>query len=624
MKSKIYNYNDLMLIKKLIDKDEIKVISFDIFDTLLMRPCIYPTDVLHLINCPSSVLKTRLCAESDLKNSFININEIWEYVQFQCHLSNKQMELFLNEELKIERKLLSARPIIKQLFDYAVQRKKKVIAVSDMYFSAEFLKKILHEKGYSSIEQVYVSCEEYARKDNGKLFDKVINSERIEAYNILHIGDNQLSDYKIPLKKGIKAFWLPDNLSLFKRNLIGRMREEQFDQIIPDDMAFRFLLGFAINRSFEERSSHPKSGIITFRQFVNFVIAPYAVYTALFICNNKKIQSGNYSKILFAARDGFLPMHVYERVRGVMNIPSEYLFASRRAYGCLSNYDFIQYFDESIFTSDYKLRDFLKLILPDKSTYQFIEAQCKPAQLNLNINDHRQLCRNLLIKNKAKISSYYNQRRNITEQYYASIFHGSKERVLIFDCGYSGSISASLMEGGVAHKIDKVYLWETSKNRKRDMDNQTITYVVAGGYKTAWLDVVVESFFSSYEGSCIGFSIKGNKIEPIFEPFNKENRMILKETHDEVYLFMDQFMELFGDYQKYFGKNQIQYVAELANILFSGRRNNQKIFDKVIFEDSYLHGERKKTLYDVLRGLDSGNKVVVRLKKGIKRVFINK
>ena len=37
-------------IKSIIASENIKVISFDIFDTLLMRPVINPTDIFYLIN----------------------------------------------------------------------------------------------------------------------------------------------------------------------------------------------------------------------------------------------------------------------------------------------------------------------------------------------------------------------------------------------------------------------------------------------------------------------------------------------------------------------------------------------------------------------------------------------
>ena len=37
-------------IKNIISSDEIKIISFDIFDTLLVRPSVKPKDIFYLLN----------------------------------------------------------------------------------------------------------------------------------------------------------------------------------------------------------------------------------------------------------------------------------------------------------------------------------------------------------------------------------------------------------------------------------------------------------------------------------------------------------------------------------------------------------------------------------------------
>lgn len=621
MNRKIYSYNDLRFIKKIIDKNEIKVVSFDIFDTLLERPCINPTDILYLLNYPPKVLKTRLFAETDLKDPFVNIWGIWDYVKFQCNLCDEEKESYLKEELGIERKLAFSREIAKEIYNYAVQKGKKIIAVSDMYLPGNFLKELLHEKGYPCIETVYVSCEEKDRKDSGKLFNKVLTNEKLKSLNMIHIGDNIMSDYKIPLYKGIKTFWIPSSLFLFKRDFIRRTREDRFNNIIPDDPILRLLLGFTINRIYETGNDLKKSRAINFKQFVNLVIAPYAVHTALFINNNRKIQSGIYNKIFFAARDGFLPMQIYKKIKDTTSIPSEYLFASRRAYGCLSNENFIQSFDTLISEKNYTLDDFLKFLLPNKTEYESLIPQIDKEILNLSIKDNKELCEDILNKNRERISSYYSNRRFITSQYYTNIFKDCKERILIFDCGYSGSISESLMKVNPNCKIDKVYLWQTYKNIQRDLNNQTKTFIAIGGYKPSWLDVVIESFFSSCQGSCIGFDVEGNEIVPIFEHLDEDNKKILKKVHEEVYLYLEQFTETFGQYLKFFGKSQMKYTAELTNIIFSRRKNNQKIFDNIVFTDSYLHGERKTTLYSIVQDLDFRSCTTAKLKNKIKKVF---
>ncbi len=82
-------------IKNIIKNPNIKIISFDIFDTLLYRPCINPTDIFYLIANKVDRLynidfiKLRLDAENLLNKPNANIYDIYAFIQKYYKIEEK-------------------------------------------------------------------------------------------------------------------------------------------------------------------------------------------------------------------------------------------------------------------------------------------------------------------------------------------------------------------------------------------------------------------------------------------------------------------------------------------------------------------------------------------------------
>ena len=202
-------------IKKYIDSSDIKVVSFDIFDTLLLRPAIDPTDIFYLIDAKLNkihninFLKYRLTAEDEMKNPYASLDDIYEFIQNKYKLDDSVINLMKQEELDCEKQLLFRRDDVFSLYQYALKQGKKIIAVSDMYLSRTFLKDVLNKNGYTEISDIYVSNENRARKDTGELYNIVLGKENILSSEVLHIGDNQESDYQKAIDNNILAIYFP-------------------------------------------------------------------------------------------------------------------------------------------------------------------------------------------------------------------------------------------------------------------------------------------------------------------------------------------------------------------------------------------------------------------------------
>ena len=131
---------DISAIKKSIRFS--KIISFDLFDTLFFRPYLNPHDLfshLEIIHNIPGFKNQRIIAEHNArfisKHEEVTLDEIYEHIESEfANIKLKEMELEYDSIL--------INPDIKNLIDYSVSLNKKVIFISDMYLSADFIKSV--------------------------------------------------------------------------------------------------------------------------------------------------------------------------------------------------------------------------------------------------------------------------------------------------------------------------------------------------------------------------------------------------------------------------------------------------------------------------------------------------
>ena len=191
-------------------------VSFDVFDTCLIRRCGLPSKIWDLMadrlfnkdddRGRLSFVGNRSLAENKAarRSSYPTLSDIYDELDVaQWGFEKKQV---MNLEMEIEEQELFPNPeMLKVVEDY--REKGFVIAfISDMYLPMEFIKKILMKFGFcKECERIFVSAECKAGKYDGKLFDDVLKETGVKAKRWIHYGDNERSDYRIPKAKGIKV-----------------------------------------------------------------------------------------------------------------------------------------------------------------------------------------------------------------------------------------------------------------------------------------------------------------------------------------------------------------------------------------------------------------------------------
>jgi FMN phosphatase YigB (HAD superfamily) len=226
---------------QLLANKEIKVISFDIFDTLFFRKCGLAINVFEIMgeheeivakfDTPSAFSQYRQNAEKAARKLLSNkeditLKEIYE----QLPLSEQEKKRFQEIELLTEKEMLVVNPQLERWIHFAINAGKKVILLSDMYLSSSEVQEIALSKltHQDKISKIYMSNEYGKTKATGNLFLHAMQELQIIPQELLHIGDNQRSDIVIPQSFNIQTLYYGQNTQQKERRKheISYMQED--------------------------------------------------------------------------------------------------------------------------------------------------------------------------------------------------------------------------------------------------------------------------------------------------------------------------------------------------------------------------------------------------------------
>lgn len=330
------SYDDL---KREINNHEI--ISFDVFDTLLLRKVYEPTDVFDLIDCELSgqfsfvFSNARKIAEHELrKMGEPTIYQIYEYLAKKYHLSQNDMQYLLSLELEKERQVLCARQKMKFCMKYCIEQGKKVYLLSDMYLPAEILGELLNGCGITGYTELLVSCD-YSTSKSDKLFDILKNKAGRGRY--LHIGDNIEADYESPKKHSIDAFLIMSAVRMMELSVYS----DAF--VYLKSIESRVMIGMLAAEMFEDpfalNGTKGLPVVADAERFGYVFIAPLALSFTVWLLH--KVNMKKHSLLLFSARDGWVIQKIFQQLADAWHLnerPEDiYFMVSRKALEIVEN-----------------------------------------------------------------------------------------------------------------------------------------------------------------------------------------------------------------------------------------------------------------------------------------------
>lgn len=542
--------------------ENIKVVSFDIFDTLLLRPVIAPTDLFTLVARRAKVdnwfTQARISAESIARANRpegvcdIHIDDI--YTQMERVTGDKTLCAILKKtELDIEYEYLYPRKFAKKMYEGALAFGKEVIIISDMYLPLEFLQKVLVKNGYNGHSRLYLSNHDNASKGNGLLFNTVIDDfskKGVSKDQIIHIGDNIHADVKMAREMGLSAFHMPKTTDVFRGKI--RLKRLIDHSSLGDD---KILLGFLANRMFDDpfmpfpfNKNAVYEGLPDYFGMVLF--GPLMLIFSKYLAESV-IENG-IEKMIFCARDNYIPQKIFHMMKKaypeLADTRDGVAHLSRAVrYLCTDSIDkfltsFTTFPDHALTVSAF----IRQRLFPEGNDYGEILAI---------FQDNGYISENDKIADKNKVLAFVDQlypyvfknaskRKKVIGEYCREIF-GDGAKTAVFDVGYRGTVGRFLknefnIDVSTYHLYNDIGLYRGSTKTK------VHSFIWADFYRhpAAIRNFLVELVISSYDGSTLDIKKNGGKFE-IVKSEAQEPSDALFEIQESILSFCGDFIDMF-------------------------------------------------------------------------------
>lgn len=616
-------WNDnLEKLKAEIISPKTEVVSFDIFDTLIMRPFWNPIDLFVFLNqyfrnltkieTGMDFSKIRVEAEKATRKNNpdkqeITLDEIYAEIQKETQLEEEIIAKMKEREQELEIRFCSARKTAKEICELAEYLNKKVICISDMYLPIKTIKSMLNKNDYK-IDTIYLSAEIGQTKFCGDLYQYAIKDLKVEPSAIVHIGDNYYSDYENAIKNGINGQFLPKAVDVFCNTNITNALGGLFKQNIPmwenntnglNFLGIRCMLALTANSYFDNpyRTFHNETDFNADPNLIGY----YALGMHLFGIADwllKDTTKKKYDKIVFFARDGYWMMKAYQILKKAYSEApkEEYLYISRRALvpATLNNkFDFYK-LSELIDIYKYTPKTILKYIKNIIGNLENLEEECQKAGIDANQkfenkNDFNRYM-NLII-DKFYDKNKHTEMLEHLKNYFSTIFSGNS---CAFDIGYSAKPEMYLSK--LCEKPIDAYFVNIS-------NEEAFEHAKIGGlelhtyfdYRPAITGVVRESLISTSNPSCIGYELdEQNQVLPVFDEENNnyQNRFILDSMQEKAIEFVMDITDTFGkDIQELYYQ---RYYISLPHEMYvnSPKKQDQEIFYGIDLEDAVGLGDK--------------------------------
>lgn len=295
-----------------------KVVSFDLFDTLIYRKSI--THYQMWKSESHSYFVRRAIAEllARVGKRIKGIPEVSESDIYNHMPKRWDLEFEINLELKN----LSPNPLTMSFLRQAIASDATVCIVSDTHYREVSIRRFLDHLGIPDVK-IFTSSEFGLTKSTG-LFGEVQKQLGVAYRDWIHIGDNLYSDVLSPQSLGIRTFHYPS------------MKNQLIDSGLISPAGYKFLRKSneqgiqTISRMFRNLLSEISKTVPCDAEF-SFLLGSVMgdlVSTAIAQEIHDMHKQEDYGCILYSSRDGWLPFLAHQRL--FPNDPVQYFKTSRK------------------------------------------------------------------------------------------------------------------------------------------------------------------------------------------------------------------------------------------------------------------------------------------------------
>lgn len=533
---------------------EPEIISFDIFDTLIMRYVARPAHVNEIIalkladvidrdiDFPTLRIKAEALARERTGRD-VTIDDIYQSFATLTNLDAATCKKIRELEVATEAELCLPRSYVVAIMNDARALGKKIWLVSDMYLPAADLTRLLTRCGITDYDRLLVSCETGLRKDTAAIWDQLAAKNFNDPKKFVHLGDNETSDMQLPCDRNFGVYHLMSAFNLFSQTPFGRSLIEQLGGRLS--LHAGICLGVALAKKFQSPFRlHDDHRLIVedWRELGYWFFGPPLLTFMLWLI--RRSRADNVRRLLFLSRDGYFLEPLYEFVTSLLNVaplPSEYFLTSRRAVSIASIADIA----EAKELIDLRFEGTIKKFFRQRFDLDLNDER----EVLLPERDAKIIC-DLIDAHAAEILSKAQTERAAYEKYIATF--GDIDGAGVVDMGYSGTIQYYLQR--LTGKIFTGYYFATSATNRfgaEAADRMRGCFTEGDNYATTACAVyryqlLFETILTAPDAQLKNFDDNGNPVFAAPEP-GQSHFDDIKRIHNGIKDFCRDVAEIFGD-----------------------------------------------------------------------------
>jgi len=576
-----------------IERNDVKTVSFDVFDTLIHRRA-HPDAVVwavarwlrdrlktlgHSIAIDPIEARNRVYAQLIAQKAElgldldVSLDELVLPWIRECVGSEFEGDALLSDEVATiecdyEQATTFCNPDFLSLVTKLKDRGIRLIYTSDMYLGVRYVDRILDSCGYSGIFDVgYVSGDYALLKRTGRLFDAVLERERLEPNRLFHIGDNRVSDGERPAERGITAF-----VHNYKKMVRRHLRMEYDYQRMKVDPSWMGVVAAQYAEAALDEIGAPEEG------YGRRVLGP--VFTSFIHRLAERCMEEGIKRVYFVAREGYLLKQLFEQIAPIVfgdhsKQPKAYYLGISRLttfMASIKNFSLREITASFNNTPHYSIRTLLAPLKPEESFLLSLGQRCGIIDIDAALPPffkewppfHRLLEDYQLNVEVQKRSSLVH---GLLQRYLEEQEFFMDSRVALVDVGWSGQIQDNLykaiMERPDCPQIFGIYLGTTlaAHWRKTPMNWIEWThgdYSHMGWFGRSAFEFVhgLEAVVRSPHGTTIGYVDTGQSVKPIYKAETDSSRQTEAKDDPMIALFqkgMREFAASYAQAAKMFG-----------------------------------------------------------------------
>jgi predicted HAD superfamily hydrolase len=505
-------------------------------------------------------------------------------------------------EIETELKLCFPRPSGKLLYQKAKEKGIKIIAVSDIYFEEALLTKLLNKNGFY-FDAVFSSASIKKRKKTGNIYPLVASKMGVLPSEILHIGDNIISDVEQAKKNGFQTFYLPLLRDEINKNKLykGLFKRENCTLTSAS-------LGLLLERIDSEQNPIDKKSLFN-NDIYNLGFAGFgAVIFAYTSWVFKMAQKNGIKKLFFVARDGFILHKAFEILYGNRGIESHYLECSRRSLLPIvinTKNDVLKHFTKRFRNST--VQDFITQKL-----------ECNPQKIVNNLAEIGFTSLNQKIKSFIYTKSQKQRLEKLVDFYADEILErvkGEKLNILNFlhksnvldgklglcDVGYGGTIQKILSS---IKKEDEVFGFYLITNKESTTLKNCFGFLADGVSKikfkifTSFVRLIESVIFSAPFGTTIKYDENGNPILLDLQKVEKRRLEVNNLVWQGILDFVILLKKRFGEEADLIEYKKHSIMKMFLNFAIIPSKKDAKLIEGVVIENISNAGGYKDLIKD--------------------------